>query len=84
LGRVHLLVNNAGVVGFTRFAVASYGDIEYTLTLDLLAAIHLARLVLDDMLERGSGHIVNISTLLATVPVPLIAVYGAAKAERGH
>lgn len=78
-GRVDLLVNNAGgdpQRAFDRMALAENLDI---LQLNLVAPLALSHAVLPGMLERGRGHIVNISALAGRVAFPYAEAYAAAK-----
>ncbi|MEV6380235.1 SDR family oxidoreductase [Streptomyces sp. NPDC051773] len=81
-GPVDVLVNNAGGAGRTG-DVRRVGEDEWHAVLDVnLTAVYLlTRAVLPDMLERGGGSIITISSLAAVRPTPLGgAPYGAAKA----
>jgi short-subunit dehydrogenase len=49
------------------------------ITLNALAPIHLAHLLLPGMLERGRGHVVNISSIAGRVSFPYTEAYAAAK-----
>jgi len=60
---VDILINNTGVEIYQSFTNYSLEDLQSVLTTNLLAAMELTRLLLPSMLERGSGHIVNISSL---------------------
>ena len=78
--RVTALVNNAGigVHGYFRDT-----DIERELELievNIAALTHLTKLVLPSMLKRGEGRIVNVSSVAAFQPGPLMSVYYASKA----
>ena len=50
------------------------------MVLNLLAPLRLARAVLPSMIERGSGHIVNIASMAAIAPTPWMTYYNASKA----
>jgi len=82
LGPVDILVNNAGA----NCAVMNplwLPDEQWTWVLDvnLTAVFRLSKLVLPDMLARGAGTIVTVSSLAAVNPGLLGgAAYGAAKA----
>ncbi|MFM9556812.1 MULTISPECIES: SDR family oxidoreductase [Streptomyces] len=81
-GPVDVLVNNAGAAGRVG-DVRRLGEDEWHAVVDVnLTAVYLlARAVLPDMLERGGGSIITISSLAAVRPTPLGgAPYGAAKA----
>ncbi|MDQ3663618.1 MAG: SDR family NAD(P)-dependent oxidoreductase [Actinomycetota bacterium] len=79
-GPVDILVNNAGVETTGAFVDHQAGDIEALYRLNLLTPVQLSRQVLPGMLERRSGHIVNISSLAAFSAFPGMAIYGSSKA----
>lgn len=81
-GDVHILVNNVGGAparpeGFAAITDQQWAD---TLNLNLHAAIRMTRAVLPAMVERGSGAIVNIGSVNAELPDPLVLDYSVAKA----
>jgi short-subunit dehydrogenase len=78
-GGVDVLVNNAGGDPLRPFHEMSVEENEAILELNLLAPIALTRLVLPGMLERGHGHIVNISSMAGRVSFPYTEAYAAAK-----
>jgi short-subunit dehydrogenase len=63
LGGIDILVNNAGVEFNSRYDELSEDQIREVLAVNLEAPMILTRLVLPEMLRRGHGHIVNISSL---------------------
>src|SRR5438067_2999652 len=79
LGPVDVLVNNAAVELQRRFHLLDVGEIETALRVDLIAPIELSRLLVPQMLERGYGRIVNISSLAGHVGFPFTEAYAAAK-----
>lgn len=78
--RVDVLVNNAGIELTAHFERQPDEEIARVIEVNLTAAMHLARAVLPPMLERKSGHIVNIASLAGKVPVPFSIPYAASKA----
>jgi short-subunit dehydrogenase len=78
-GGVEVLINNAAIELQRRFDTLTAQEIEHVLRVDLLAPIELSRLVLPGMLERGSGHIINISSLAGRTGFPFTEAYAAAK-----
>src|SRR5207253_11277810 len=73
------LVNNAAIELQRRFHTRDAEEIETVLRVDLIAPIELTRLLLPDMLERGYGRIVNVSSLAGRVGFPYTEAYAAAK-----
>ncbi|MGH2787575.1 MAG: SDR family NAD(P)-dependent oxidoreductase [Actinomycetota bacterium] len=82
LGPVDLLVNNAGIEHiehYVQFAEIDPDEIELIMTTNIVAAQLLSRLVLPGMIERGRGHIVNISSAAGKTAVPYNTVYSSSK-----
>ena len=77
---VDILVNNAGIEIYRSFQNYSLKDIQLVLSVNLIAAIELTRLVLPNMLNKGSGHIVNIASFATQKGHPYDSVYSASKA----
>lgn len=80
LGGVDILINNAGVEIYRAFPNYSLAEMQSVLSINLVAAMELTRLVLPGMLNRGSGHIVNIASLAAKKGHPYDSIYSASKA----
>jgi len=76
---LHVLVNNAGIMPTGRFADQDEAIVEATLDINLRGVLAGSKLVLPGMIERGSGHIVNIASYLGTVPAAGLAAYCASK-----
>jgi len=77
---VDILVNNAG---FGQYGLFVENDLEECLRqiqLNVTTLTHLTRLYLPAMVERKSGHILNVASTAAFQPGPLMAVYFATKA----
>lgn len=66
-GRIDLLVNNAGVSPRGRAEDESIDQIELVMQVNAVAPFHLAQLAARDMLERGSGVIINVASVLGLV-----------------
>ncbi len=75
-----LLVNNAGLGDYGEFATAEWGKLRDMLRVNVEALTHLAHLLAPGMIRRGSGAIVNLSSLASLLPIPDFAVYAASKA----
>src|SRR5258708_5731356 len=78
-GGVDVLVNNAGTDHPEFFADAEFSRVESMVALNVTALMGMTQAVLPEMLERGSGHIVNIASMAGLAPVPFAAVYSATK-----
>ena len=79
-GPVDILVNNAGFSPYGSFIDAPIGEQRQMLDLHCDAAITLTRAALPFMRERGSGQVINVSSLGSFLPGPTLAVYGGSKA----
>ena len=76
---VDVLVNNAGWDRFQKFAQTKPEDWEQLIAINLRGPLNMHHLVLPQMLKRGSGRIVNISSDAARVGSSGEAVYSACK-----
>jgi NAD(P)-dependent dehydrogenase (short-subunit alcohol dehydrogenase family) len=83
LGGVDILVNNAArsIRRPLAESLERWHDVERTMTLNYYAPLRLIRGLAPGMLERGDGHIINVSTWgVLSEASPLFAVYNASKA----
>jgi short-subunit dehydrogenase len=78
-GRVDLLVNNAGLECAGYSERIDLDQIERTIHTNLTSLICLTRLVIPQMIERGSGHVCNIASVAGKVARPYSTVYAASK-----
>lgn len=83
-GPVDVLVNNAGVSHIEYFLRQSPEQIEQIYQVNLLAPVRLCRELLPRMIERGRGHVVNVSSLAAVISTPGLVHYGSSKAGLSH
>lgn len=79
-GQIDILINNAGVARDGILAVAAPEDVDTVIDLNLKGTIHITHLVSRRMLSRGSGHIVNISSIVGLSGYRGLSVYSATKA----
>lgn len=81
---IDYIFNNAGVGWGGFFATENMDNIRKVIDANMYGVIHGVKAVLPYMLKRESGHIVNIASVAAIVPLPLQSVYVASKcAVRG-
>lgn len=78
--QIDVIVNNAGFGLFGTFYDTAWERDSEMLHLHIYTTTHLIKLILPDMVERGSGKILNLSSLAAFQPGPLMALYYASKA----
>jgi NADP-dependent 3-hydroxy acid dehydrogenase YdfG len=79
LGRIDVLVNNAGIMPLGGFLDEGDAMIKATFDVNVWGLLHGMRLVLPHMTERGRGHIVNVASMAGKIPIPGMAVYNASK-----
>jgi short-subunit dehydrogenase len=75
-----VLINNAGFGLFGPFAQTNWHRESDMLHLHIMTTTQMTKLFLKGMLQRGSGHILNVSSLAAFEPGPLMSIYYASKA----
>lgn len=75
-----LLVNNAGTGLAGKFQKAEREELRRLVDLNMGALAELTHWALRDMLDRGAGGIINVSSLGGLVPGPNQAAYYASKA----
>ncbi|MGA0879032.1 MAG: SDR family NAD(P)-dependent oxidoreductase [Ilumatobacteraceae bacterium] len=83
-GPVDVLVNNAGIDITKSILDTNETEMNDVLILNLQVPLQLARLVLPGMVARGTGHIVNISSMAANGGFAGMSVYSASKAGLSH
>ena len=79
LGRVDVLVNNAGIAESAPFARTDMALWERHLRVNATAPYLLARAVLPAMLERRWGRVINIASLAGLVGAAYVTAYTASK-----
>ena len=77
---IAMLVNNAGATMRSAFVGTSPDDVAALVGLNVTAAARLATVAADAFAKRGSGTIVNVSSMVAIAPEKFRGVYGATKA----
>ena len=81
LENIDLLVNNAGLaLGLESADKADLDDWEQMIDTNIKGLVNITRFVLPQMVERNTGHIINLSSIAGTYPYPGGNVYGGTKA----
>jgi NAD(P)-dependent dehydrogenase (short-subunit alcohol dehydrogenase family) len=84
LGRVNLVVNNAGVTATGDFTDLTYDDLDWIVGINFWGVVHGSKEFLPHLVASGDGALVNISSLFGLVSVPGQSAYNATKyAVRG-
>jgi short-subunit dehydrogenase/phosphohistidine swiveling domain-containing protein len=84
LGQIDIFVNNAGLDTEEAFVNVDRDTIRAVARLNFEATLLLTRDVARHMLRRGSGHIVQMSSVSGAVPFPGMAAYAGTKAGITH
>jgi short-subunit dehydrogenase len=78
-GRIDALINNAGTITVGPLHTLDPSDFDAQLNVHLRAVIDSVNLVRPYLRQVGGGHIINISSIGGTIPVPHMSAYTASK-----
>lgn len=78
-GAIDILVNNAGFAIYGSVSDITIDDIESQMATNYFGMIYCTKYFLPDMLEKHTGHIVNVASVAASFGLPGIASYCASK-----
>jgi short-subunit dehydrogenase len=77
---VSVLVNDAGVGSYGPFCQTDFRIEAQVINLNILGLTYLTRLFVGEMVNNGSGRILNVASTTGFWPVPHMSVYAATKA----
>jgi uncharacterized protein len=78
-GTVDVLVNNAGFGVHNTVSETKIEEMESQMMTNFFGAMYCTKMFLPKMLEKRSGHIVNVASVAASVGIPGMASYCASK-----
>lgn len=78
-GRIDVIINNAGVMPLSLMASLKVDEWDQMIDVNIKGVLYGIAAVLPSMLERSSGHIINIASVGALTVSPTAAVYCATK-----
>ncbi|NVN97092.1 SDR family NAD(P)-dependent oxidoreductase [Candidatus Nomurabacteria bacterium] len=76
---VNILINAAGAGKIEKFCDSDPDVNRYFLNLNIASIVYLNRLVLQEMINRNEGRILNVSSTAAFIPGPWFSLYHASK-----
>ncbi len=77
---IDILINNAGFGDYGFFSQTNWKKEEMMINLNISALTYLTKLFLPKMIENKYGKILNLASVAAFLPGPLMAIYYATKA----
>lgn len=78
-GTPDILINNAGFAIYRTFEQEDPAEVERLMSVNFAGPVRVTKGFVGGMIQRGSGQIVNIASIAASLPLTPCAVYGAAK-----
>ncbi|MYY25987.1 SDR family oxidoreductase [Elizabethkingia anophelis] len=78
-GKADLIINNAGIMLLGDIATQNPQEWEQMLDVNIMGVMHGMQIVMNDMKERKSGTIINVSSMAGVMPFGNHAAYCASK-----
>ena len=79
IGNIDILVNNAGIIKRTPLVEMEVVDFKAVIDVDLVAPFIVSKHVVKGMIERKSGKIINICSMMSELGRNSVGAYAAAK-----
>jgi short-subunit dehydrogenase len=79
LGGIDILVNNAGIITVGPLENQTLQDFQNVMNSNFYSMLHCTLAVLPQMIQRGSGNIVNIASIGGKIAIPHLLPYTASK-----
>jgi short-subunit dehydrogenase len=78
-GKIDVLVNNAGIGVFGAFEAASSNEISKQFDVNLFGMMNMVSAILPHYRKNGQGTIINISSGVGRIPMPMQTLYSSTK-----
>ena len=78
-GELDALVNNAGEIALGPVEAVPIDEVRHLFDLNVFGQLRMVQAVVPQMRARGQGTIINLSSVVGRVTMPLNGVYGATK-----
>ena len=78
-GRIDILVNNAGIMRISDMTENNIEDWTAMVDVNIKGVLYFLSAVMPNMIQQGSGHIVNVGSVAGRRPFPGASVYAATK-----
>lgn len=85
LGDINILMNNAAIVGRAApLHELDQDEWDYTLAVNLTGAHQVCQEVVPSMIRAGGGRVINVTSGMAEIAMPVFGTYSVSKAALNH